>query len=242
MLSPSVLPDYESVSRYAADWLIDRIRRHPSALTCLASGSTPTRTYELFTERAAMELEALRKVQLLKLDEWGGLAMDNPATCEQHLLRAIVKPLQMAGRYVGFNSKPHDPRAECARVAAWLAENGPIDTCVLGLGVNGHIGFNEPAEHLQPHAHVAKLSEESMTHAMLGKSSDRPAYGLTLGMADILQSRQILLLVAGSAKRPALERLLSGRITTQFPASLLHLHDNVQLICDAAAYPSESAP
>ncbi len=242
MLSPRVLPDYESVSRYAANWLIDRVRRHPAALICLASGSTPIRTYELFAQRAATELEELNRLRLLKLDEWGGLAMDNPATCEQHLLRAIVKPLQMEERYVGFNSRTRDPKAECARVAAWLAENGPIDTCVLGLGVNGHLGFNEPAEHLQPHAHVATLSAESLAHAMIEKSSDRPAYGLTLGMADIFQSRHILLLVAGSAKRPALERLLSGHITTQFPASLLRFHANVTLLCDAAAYRNESVP
>jgi galactosamine-6-phosphate isomerase len=86
-------------------------------------------------------------------------------------------------------------------------------------------------------AHVAELSETSLTHAMISASGDRPRYGLTLGMADILQSRRILLLVTGAAKREPLSRLLSGEITTSFPASLLTLHSDVLLLCDAAARP-----
>jgi galactosamine-6-phosphate isomerase len=105
----------------------------------------------------------------------------------------------------------------------------------LGLGRNGHLGFNEPAEILNPHAHVAHLSEASLGHPMLEQSSVRPTYGLTLGMSDLMESRQILLIVTGTAKREPLERLLSGQITTRFPASMLQMHPNVLLLSDAAA-------
>ena len=88
---------------------------------------------------------------------------------------------------------------------------------------------------------MAELSESSLKHAMLRQSTRRPTYGLTLGMADLLQSREVLLLVSGPAKRDPLQRLLGGQITTGFPASLLHLHPQVTLVCDAAAYqPTES--
>lgn len=235
MLKPHILADHETVSRHAADWLIERLRRQPSALLCLAAGATPLRTYALLAKHGAKEPSLFDRCQVLKLDEWGGLPWDDPATCEHHLRETLISPLGLAKRYVAFDSRPQDADAECARVAKWLEQNGPIDTCVLGLGVNGHIGFNEPAASLRPHAHVAQLSPSSLSHAMLSRTTARPTCGLTLGMADLLQSRHVLLLVTGAAKRVPLGRLINGQITTEFPASLLQLHPNVILLCDAAA-------
>ena len=236
MLQPQVFPDHEAVSRQAAEWISARLRERPTSLLCLASGATPTRTYQLLVEGGLKEESLFAECRILKLDEWGGLPIDDPATCDQHLRAGIVTPLGLASRYVGFDSNPEDAHAECARIAAWLGENGPIDICVLGLGTNGHLGFNEPAEFLQPHAHVAELSPASLAHAMIAQSAGRPIYGLTLGMADLMQSRHVLLLVTGAQKSKPVEQLLSGHITTQFPASLLQLHPKVQLLCDAAAF------
>ncbi|MEX0612164.1 MAG: 6-phosphogluconolactonase [Pirellulales bacterium] len=235
MLEPLVLADYEALSQHAAHWLVARLREQPAALLCLAAGSTPLRTYELLAQRGAAEPTLFERCRLLKLDEWGGLEPDDPATCDAQLRSSLVSPLGLSDRYVAFDSQPQNLEAECERIAEWLKRNGPIDTCVLGLGLNGHVGFNEPADLLRPHAHVATLSESSLTHAMLRRSMRRPTYGLTLGMADLLQSQHVLLLVSGAAKRDALKRMLSGQITTDFPASLLQLHRNVLLICDAAA-------
>jgi galactosamine-6-phosphate isomerase len=240
MFQPHILPDYEAMSRHALDWLTQRLREQPAALVCLAAGSTPGRAYELLAERGASEPTLFERCRLLKLDEWGSLAMNDPATCEYQLRSTLVTPLGLSDRYIGFDSDPQNPAAECARVAAWLDQNGPIDVCVLGLGVNGHVGFNEPADFLEPHAHLARLSDSSLSHAMLQHSTRRPTYGLTLGVADLIGSRRVLLLVSGAAKRAPLRRLLSGQITTAFPASLLHLHRNVTLLCDAAAYSDPS--
>jgi len=235
MLRPRVFPDHERASQFAADWLVERLRDKPDSIICLATGATPILVYALVAERAAKEPSLVDRCRLLKLDEWGGLPMDDPATCEQHLRSTLVTPLGMADRYVGFESQPPNAEAECSRIAMWLAENGPIDACVLGLGLNGHIGFNEPAASLQPHAHVAKLSDASLAHAMVSCCDTRPTYGLTLGMADLLQSRHILLLVTGAAKREALAQLLRGQVSTEFPASLLQLHGDVRVVCDATA-------
>src|SRR6185436_10169248 len=121
----------------------------------------------------------------------------------------------------GFQSDPADPAAECQQIAIWLAENGPIDLCVLGLGLNGHLAMNEPADALQPFVHMAELSPMTLQHPMLANSRRRPRFGLTLGMADLFQSKKVLLLVSGSAKRKQMTQLLAQRITTQFPASFL---------------------
>ena len=237
MLRPVVLPDYETLSQHAADLVVAELAPKPTSLLCLAAGSTPMRTYELLALEGAKEPTLFKHCRIIKLDEWGGLPPGNPATCDLQLRTTLVSPLNLTERYVAFESNPLDPDAECARIADWLDQNGPIDISVLGLGINGHLGFTEPAEYLQPFAHVAQLSQASLAHAMLAKSDVRPTYGLTLGMADLIQSRRILLLVSGPTKRDPLQRLLSGRISTEFPASMLQVHPNVLLICDAAAYP-----
>jgi galactosamine-6-phosphate isomerase len=137
-------------------------------------------------------------------------------------------------RYFGFQGAA-DPEAECERVRRRLETEGPIDLCVLGLGLNGHVGMNEPAPMLRPAAHVASLTETSLRHTMLADARSRPTHGLTLGMAEILASHQILLLVSGVTKTEPLRKLLRREITTEFPASLLWLHSNWTLLCDRDA-------
>jgi galactosamine-6-phosphate isomerase len=237
MLKPQVLADHEAVSQRAAQWLAEGLRAKPSSLVCLATGATPMLTYQGLAQRAAAEPDLVSRCRVVNLDEWGGLAADDPASCGHSLRTTLITPLGLADRYVEFDSRTDDPPSECARVAAWLERQGRIDLCVLGLGLNGHLGFNEPAGELQPHAHVANLSQASLGHAMLRDRADRPTYGLTLGMADLLHARQVMLLVTGQPKQEAMRRLLSGRITTQFPASLLQLHPAVTLLCDKAALP-----
>jgi len=235
MYEQLIFSDHETLSAAAAELLAARLRAAPDALLCLATGSTPMRTYELFTQRARQEPRLCSRARVIMLDEWGGLAADNPASCDYHLRSALIDPLDLSGRYQTFDSRSADPAADCARVAAWLAEHGPIDTCVLGLGLNGHVGFNEPAAYLQPNAHVAELSAATLTHAMLNHAATRPNWGVTLGMADLLHAGEILLLVSGESKCQPLARLLSGQITTDFPGSLLLLHPRLRILCDEAA-------
>jgi galactosamine-6-phosphate isomerase len=236
MLQPTAFPDHETLSRHAADWLVERMTAQPCGLTCLASGGTPTRTYELTAERLQKRAANATPWRLLKLDEWGGMAADDPGSCDFHLRQTLVDPLGPFCTFEGFEGTASDPGAECQRIHAWLQTHGPIETCVLGLGINGHLGFNEPAESMQPHAHVAPLSAASLSHAMLGERASRPRYGLTLGMADLLQAKEILLVVSGESKREPLRRLLQPEISPAFPASFLWLHPRVQLLCDASCY------
>ncbi len=231
-----IAPDLEPMSRWAAARILETVRQRPDALLGLATGSTPTRTYELLTARARREPRLFRAVRILKLDEWGGLAFDDPATCEVYLRRHILEPLGIdSRRYFGWHSRPASPALECVRFTHWLDRHGPIDLCVLGLGLNGHVLFNEPADALVAAPHVARLSSESLNHTMVRRNRIRPRYGLTLGLAGVLQSRAILLLVSGAAKSRRLNQVLSGRVTPQCPASFLQLHSNLTVVCDHAA-------
>jgi galactosamine-6-phosphate isomerase len=231
-----VLDSYEAMSCAAADFIWRELRQQPNLLLCASAGATPTRTYELLAARCDRAPKSFARLRVLQIDEWGGLAPGDPATCAADLRMKLLEPLGITrNRFKGFRSDATDPGAECARIARWLAANGPIDICVLGLGRNGHVAMNEPAEALTPNVHVATLAESSQNHAMLNALAKKPRYGLTLGMADILRSRRILLLVNGNRKRPALRRLMKAGITTRFPASFLWLHPDATMLCDREA-------
>ena len=228
--------DYEDLSQHAARLIFEAMRNKPDLLLCAATGDTPTGTYRLLADTYRESPDAFNRCRVLKLDEWGGIEMDDAGSCEHYLQRQLIRPLEIEPhRCFGFQSNPPDRDEECERVRRWISEAGPIDLCVLGLGINGHIALNEPGAALQPYAHVAQLSASTLLHPMLAKARQRPACGLTLGMAEILGSAQILLLVSGASKRSALQRLLTREITTDFPASFLWLHQNWTLLCDQEA-------
>lgn len=224
---------YESLSQQAANFIAEEVRRQPGLLLCAAAGSTPTRTYHLLAERRLAEPHLFDELRVIKLDEWGGLEMNHEATCEAYLEEHLIRPLGIPPeRYLAFHSNPEDPVAECERLRSMLAAHNAIGVCVLGLGVNGHLGLNEPAESLQPFAHLANLASSSLQHPMLSPVNGQVTYGLTLGMADILRSAKILLLISGSHKRHQLMRLLTPEISPRFPASFLWLHPDVTILCD----------
>lgn len=224
---------YESLSQNAAKFIADEIRSQPGLLLCAAAGLTLTRTYDLLAERRLTEPHLCDDLRVVKLDEWGGVEMGHAATCETFLQKHLIRPLDIpAERYIAFQSNPENPVAECERLCALLARHIPIDLCILGLGVNGHLGLNEPAESLRPFIHVADLAETSLKHPMLRPANGQVSYGLTLGIADILRSKRILLLVSGSHKREQLKRLLTPEISPRFPASFLWLHPDVTLLYD----------
>jgi len=229
-------PDYERLSRAAAEVIIAQIRAKPDLLLCAATGASPTRIYELLAHEYQREPDAFRKLRVLKLDEWGGLAIDDPGSCEVYLQRHVIGPLKISEeRYTGARPDVRFPEKECARIRDWLKEHGPIDVCVLGLGSNGHLAMNEPADQLYSFAHVAELADTTKNHSMLAQSKTRPRFGMTLGMTEIFGSRKILLPVSGAAKSDQLARMMNKKITNQFPASLLWLHTDVTCYCDAQA-------
>jgi galactosamine-6-phosphate isomerase len=226
----------EAMSRHAADLICQELRRRPNLLLCVSAGGTPARTYELLAARCARQPRLFEKLRVVQIDEWAGLPADSPASCTADLRAKVLEPLRVsANRYQGFSSDALDPQRECARMARWLALNGPIDICVLGLGENGHVAMNEPAGALNPGVHVAKLAPSSRRHALLQALVKKPRYGLTLGVGDILRSRKALLLVSGSHKRRPFRRLLIPRVSTRFPASVLWLHQDAMVLGDREA-------
>jgi galactosamine-6-phosphate isomerase len=211
---------------FASDIIVNEIIFNPGMLLCAASGGSPTETYmQLVKKKEQYDAKYMR---VIKLDEWGGVPMDDAQTCEQYLQKHLVLPLQIDGnRYFAFDSNAPVPEEEVARMKSIILKQGPIDNCVLGLGMNGHIAFNEPAEFLNPYCHIASLSETSMQHPMAEEMDTKPWYGLSLGMADILQAKKIIILINGVHKKKIASELMSGKITPSLPASFLWLHPDV---------------
>jgi galactosamine-6-phosphate isomerase len=219
---------YKELSNKAKELIVQEIKNKPNLLLCTATGGSPTGTYELLGKEFQKQPELFNQLKIIKLDEWGGIPMNHPTTCETYLQTHLIQPLQIhASRYTCFLSNPENPQKECARIQNQLDKTGHIDICILGIGMNGHIAFNEPAEFLQPHCHIAKLSAKSLQHPMAIEMQDKPTYGLTLGIADILYSKKIIILINGSKKKEIVQKFLSKQITTAVPASFLWLHPNV---------------
>jgi galactosamine-6-phosphate isomerase len=233
-----VAKDYDDLSRRGAAIIVEHLRQNPSALLCAASGRSPLGAYAELAKTCAQDRSLFARVRVIKLDEWAPLAPDDPASCEVYVRTKVIERLGIPeDRYLTLRGDAADPVAECRVYSAALAAAGPIDICVLGLGVNGHLGMNEPADWLHESAHVAELAKESQGHAMLADALTQPQYGLTLGMGEILRSNMILLLVSGEKKRDAMTRFLSHQITTEFPASFLWTHRNTIIIADRDACP-----
>jgi galactosamine-6-phosphate isomerase len=236
LLKIEIAKSYAAMSQRAADLIVAELKRRPDLLLCVSAGGTPTKAYERLAAWRTQQPRRFRKMRVLQIDEWGGLAPGSPASCQADLQTKLLDPLGIGpARYHGFTSDAADASADCERIARWLERNGPIDLCLLGLGVNGHVAMNEPARTLTPHAHVARLARSSQKHAMLQHLKRKPRYGLTLGLGDILSSRKILLLANGQLKQAVLKRLMEPRVTTKFPASFLWLHPDATVLCDRPA-------
>jgi galactosamine-6-phosphate isomerase len=223
---------FAELNELASEMIIDELLKNPQSLVCAATGNSPTGVYQKLVEkRGRFDTSGLR---FIKLDEWYGLGINDEGSCEKYLHEHLFDPLAISNKqYIAFDGKADNGEKELRDVDAYLDEHGPIDLCILGLGKNGHIAFNEPADTLQPRAHMSPLSSTSLEHTMIKGTGEPIKYGMTLGMRDILQSKKIVLLVNGTHKNAIMQKLMEQQISTQLPASFLWLHANVQCFyCD----------
>jgi len=232
--------NYERLSLQAAALVIAAVEQKPDLLLCAATGNSPLGLYRELGRKAATDPELFRSLRVIELDEWGGLRDSDAGSATRYLRERLLSPLAIsADRFMAFDAAATDPSEACLKMRSELERSGPIDLCVLGLGINGHIGFNEPGPSLAPECHVSRLSEETRRHAMTRAMSAPPEFGLTLGMKEILASRRIVLLVSGAGKQKTVTRLLSGEVATTLPASLLWLHGAVECFLDHAVLQPE---
>ena len=228
------LENYEKMSEHAACEIVNYIKQKPDANICLASGGSPDLTYDLFVKKLIEEKVDTSKMWITKLDEWIGVKNDSELSCEKYIYEKILKPLNIKDRYITFNSEGN-PFKEVEKVRDSLAKR-PIDLCVLGFGKNGHLGLNEPDAEIEPYAHVIKLSYITKTHPMIYGKQKGIEFGMSIGMKEILDAKEVILLMKGAFKKELFNRFKTEKITSEIPATYLWLHNNCKVIVDGEDY------
>lgn len=235
---------YEGLSLEGASFIARAIEEKPDSSVVVATGDTPMGTYrELVKMQRRGEVDPSR-LRVFQLDEYLGLGLNDPRALFGWTVHSFIEPLGVPlERVVRLEANAPDPDAACRAYERAVRDVGGFDLAILGLGPNGHLGFNEPPSDASSPTRVVSLTEESIESnaRYWGPSEHVPRRAVTAGMDLLLASREILLLVSGEHKRDILERALNGPITPEIPASYLQTAHNVTVLTDKSALGSRSA-
>ncbi len=230
--------DYEHMSSLAARYLIEKISTNPELILGLATGGTPEGTYKRLIEDHRTNGTSYKDITTYNLDEYVGFSSDNPNSYHAFMYENLFSELDIQDTNVHLpNGVAIDLVEECKAYEELIEETGGIDIQLLGMGSNGHIGFNEPGTSFEANTHLVELTQSTReANARFFKAiDDVPREAITMGIATIMRSKEILLLVSGETKRNALKELLNGDVRESFPASVLNRHPNVTIIADQKA-------
>lgn len=230
--------NYEELSQKAAEEIISRIKGNPTLNLGLATGSTPTGLYQELIRDHKQNQTTYKEINTFNLDEYIGIPKKDRNSyhyfmCE-HLFEHIDIPLEQTHIPDGTAK---DLDEECRRYEQFIAEHGGIDLQILGIGQNGHIGFNEPGTPFDSRTHIIDLAESTRkaNSRFFESLEDVPKQAITMGIASIMESKEVFLLVSSASKAKALARLINGDVSEQFPASVLQNHPNVTIFADKEA-------
>jgi glucosamine-6-phosphate deaminase len=233
-----VAKNKEEVSQLASDWIQQVITEKPSAVLGLATGSTPIGTYQELIRRYQAGKLDFSNVKTFNLDEYYGLKSDHPQSYHSFMKEKLFNHINIQEQNIYIPSgTPKDVVEYCRSYEQKIDEVGGIDLQILGIGQNGHIGFNEPANELQPDTHLVRLASETIeaNARFFEREEDVPRFAITMGIQTILKAKNLLLLVTGKGKAEIVQKLFDSGITTDIPASLLKLHPNVTVLVDQEA-------
>jgi len=229
--------DYEELSSHTARAAAQQVKDKPDSVICLASGDTPLRAYKLFTQQLISQNIDYSKCTIIGLDEWVGIQPANTGSCHYFLQQNVLQPLNLkASQYRLFNGLAADLESECKSMDDFIRKRGGIDLMIVGLGMNGHIGFNEPGVSFDLYSHVIDLDEKTTQVGQKYFSETTSLrQGITLGMKHFIESRKVLLVVNGEKKASILQQTVEDEISTLVPASRIRQHKNGHIMLDRAA-------
>ena len=234
-----VCKNYEEMSEVAANILADVMKANPACVLGLATGSTPVGMYKKLIEKNAAGEIDFSTVTTVNLDEYYPISPDNDQSYRYFMNENLFNHVNIdKTRTFVPDGMAADPVAACEAYEETVAAVGAADIQVLGIGQNGHIGFNEPAEALEVKTHVTGLTESTIkaNARFFATEADVPTKALTMGIGTILGAKKIIILANGAAKHEAVSKMLAGKLDTSCPASMLNLHADVTVICDEAAF------
>lgn len=230
--------NYQQMSRKAANIISSHVILNPNCVLGLATGSTPIGMYQQLIEWYKKGDLDFSQVKSVNLDEYVGLAPTHDQSYRYFMQTNLFDHvnIDVASTHVP-NGLAADPVAECQRYEQVIRDLGGIDIQVLGMGHNGHIGFNEPDEAFPLDTHVVDLQESTIraNSRFFASEADVPRQAMTMGIKSIMLARQILVVVSGEDKAEIVKKAFTGPVVPQVPASILQLHPNVVLVGDKAA-------
>jgi glucosamine-6-phosphate deaminase len=216
--------------------LADAIRRQPDIVLGLPTGRTPLALYAELVRITQVEHVDWSRVRTFNLDEFVGFGETDRGSYRSFMEARLFNHINIDRRNIHFlDGRATDLGAECERYERDLAATGGIDVMILGIGANGHIGFNEPADQLAARTHIATLDGPTRAANALwfdGDITRVPRQALTMGMATILNAHTIVMIATGESKSEAVAAMLDGGVTTRVPASFLQLHERVTVMLD----------
>lgn len=233
-----VFDTYADLSRAAAERVAERLAARPALCLALPTGRTPLGMYDELVAISRERGLTWGGARVFLLDEYFGLGARDPGSFRRYMEDHFLSRLEQRPRVDALDGRAPDPEAECARYEAAIREAGGFDLAVLGLGRNGHIGFNEPGSSFDSRTRMVTLAPETRqanAPDFGGDPSAVPARALTVGIATILESREVLVLVSGAAKAEAVRRALGGPVDPEVPASVLQRHPRVTWLLDREA-------
>lgn len=237
-----IVKDYEELSLMAARFVAAQVKNKPNSVLGLATGSTPIGMYRELTRMVERGELSLQQVVTFNLDEYIGLAPDHPQSYHYYMHHHFFSHVDIpAGQihlpYVEKGAAQEEDCEACEAYDRMIEEHGGIDLQVLGIGRNGHIGFNEPSISLEVGTHIVTLTEETRqaNARFFQRIEEVPTHAVTMGVGSIMKAERILLLASGSDKKEVLARLYAEGVRTELPASLLHVHQDVTVIADREA-------
>ncbi|OIO75420.1 MAG: glucosamine-6-phosphate deaminase [Elusimicrobia bacterium CG1_02_37_114] len=233
-----IVKDYDEISKKAASIIAEKIRKKPHFVLGVDVSDTIIGTYKELIQLNKKGNLDFSRVVTFNLDEYLGLAPGHPQSCRYFMDTNLLKQINIDERNIYIpNGLTKDPQLLCEKYEKSIKEVAGIDLQVLGIGTDGHIGFNEPGSSLTSRTRIKTLTEETVKNRtkVFKKSGDVPRFAITMGVGTIMESRMCMLLASGKRKAEILVKAIEGPVTASIPASMLQLHPNVIVIADKEA-------
>ncbi|MDR1533320.1 MAG: glucosamine-6-phosphate deaminase [Clostridiales bacterium] len=233
-----ILDDYDAMSRRASEILASIIKSKPEGVLGLATGWTPVGLYRELIRMYNNGSLDFSRLTTFNLDEYYPIKRTNPQSYYKFMQDHLFKYVNIQPERINIpNGETRDPAGECAAYEKKIQQAGGMDLLLLGIGVNGHIGFNEPSDCFPKGTHLVALSETTIesNSRFFQCNSDVPRKAISMGIRTIMFARKILIIMSGEKKAEAVSAMLNGPITSAVPASVLQLHRDVTVVMDKAA-------
>ena len=238
MMNVLIYESEEQIGIAAGNYMCGQVLQKPNSVLGLATGSTPLKPYSQMIELYKKGVVDFSKVTTFNLDEYVNLDVNDKNSYHSFMHENLFNHINIPEENINFlDGNAEDPEEECRRYEEKIKAAGGIDIQLLGIGSNGHIAFNEPADCFQRWSHVVTLKESTVKdNSRFFKSIDEvPTQAVTMGIGSIMQAKKILIIAIGENKAKAIKQLIDGNVTPMCPASVLQFHTDVTLMLDKAA-------